>query len=156
MNWIAFLEAVAVCMLSALLEAVSASRSGMDWFKRLAQPKYSLPFSAWYLVGGFYYIMAGLIAYRLFDNSADPHFFLAISVLISMLLVNGLTNFLLFKRRSLMAFNISIYLFSLIVIALFVELLQFDTVSANVLFLYLLWLIYDIYYFHSLRKLNKI
>jgi len=155
MNWIAFLQALTVCLLSILLEAFSASKSGREWFEKLNQPKYFLLFSLWYLVGGIYYVMAGAIAYRLFDDFDDPHFFLAISLLISILLANGLTNFLLFKRRSVMTFYFSIYVFTLIVSALFVELLQHDIISAVILLPYLVWLIYDIYYFHSLWKLNK-
>jgi translocator protein len=155
MNYTALFQTVVLCLISIIFEAIGSSKPGKQWFENLRQPKYSFPFYAWYFIGGLYYIICGLIAYRLFNNSHDRLFIFSIILLISMMFINGMTNLILFKWRHLLWFYLIIYPFSLVVIVLFVVLLQFDEISAWVLFPYLIWLIYDVYYFRNLWKLNR-
>ncbi len=65
-----------------------------------------------------------------------------------------MTRVILFKGKSLRWFYLIIVPFSIVVISLFVLLMQWDKISAWVLFPYMAWLVYDIYYFKELCKLN--
>ena len=154
MNYTALLQAVVLCFLSVLFEAAGTTKSGKVWFENLKKPSFSLPFKVWYIVGGLYYIICGIIAYRLFAIQ-DNDFLLRLFPLVLMMLANGIGNFLLFRLRSLIWFYISLFPFTLILLVLYIQLLQTDKISSWVLLPYMLWLIYDFYYLHSMWKLNK-
>lgn len=143
------------CIFFVLFEAFGASKAGKTWFEKLKQPKFSFPFWVWYIIGGLYYIICGVITYRLLSRPSEPGFVVSFVLLCFMMFINGFTNYILFKLRSLKMFYFAIYPFSAITITLFVILLYVDTVAAWVLFPYVLWLIYDVYYFHFIWKLNR-
>ena len=155
MNWTALTETIGLCLISVVIEAVSVTKTGKEWFESLKQPRLALPFPVWYLIGGFYYIMCGIIAYRLFLDQESGHFCLTLSLLILMMLGNALPNIYLFRQHSLRRFYLSGIPFTIILTALYIRLLQVDTFSSWILFPYFLWLIYDFYYFRNLMKLNN-
>jgi len=154
MDWTALLKTIGLCLLSIVIEAASATKDGKTWFENLKQPPSSFPFSVWYLVGGLYYLICGVIAYRIFHTSSAV-FSLPIILLALMMLVNGLTNFVLFKLKSLKLFYWSLYPFILFLISLMVTLFPDDKISFWLASLYLLWLCYDLYYFRTLWKINE-
>ena len=154
MDWIALLKTIGLCLISIILEATSATSDGKKWFEDLEQPKRSFPFSVWYFVGGMYYIICGVIAYRTFHNSTDI-FPLPITLLALMMITNGLTNFILFKARSLQMFYWALYPFILLLMGLMATLVQNDKLSFGFAGIYLLWLLYDLYYFRALWKTNE-
>ena len=154
MNKDAIILTIGLCLGSVILELFGTSKNGKKWFESLRQPKYSIPFYVWYFIGGLYYLMCGIIAYRLFAGKVNNNFTVIMILLILMMVFNGLTNFLLFKAKSIRLFFFSIFPFGLIVITLFALLFGADRISAWILFPYLVWLIYDIYYFRGLLKLN--
>jgi tryptophan-rich sensory protein len=153
MDWSALFKTAFLCLVSLIIEIISATKSGKKWFVDLRQPEYSFSLSAWYFIGGLYYLAFGTIAYRQFHTYADI-FSLPVILLTFVMLINGLSNFILFKYRSLKIFYIMLYPFCLLVIWLVTILLRRDTLSAELAIIYLIWLIYDIYYFYSLWKLN--
>jgi translocator protein len=155
MDYYALGIAVGICLLSVVFEALGTSKAGKKWFEDLRQPKLSFPFWVWYIIGGLYYVICGIVAYRVYLRKEHPNFQQALTLLILMMFINGFTNFILFKWRSIRAFYFSIYPFSIITIWLFIVLLKVDAISAWVLFPYIVWLLYDIYYFHFLWKLNN-
>jgi len=154
MDWTALLKTIGLCLIAVIIEAASSSKDGKKWFEHLRQPKYYLPFSVWYLVGGLYYIICGVIAYRVFHVSTSV-FSLPIILLALMMLVNGLTNFILLKFQSLKMFCWALYPFTLLLIGLMVTLFQNDKVSFGLAGIYLLWLLYDLYYFRILWRTNE-
>jgi tryptophan-rich sensory protein len=154
MDRIALLKTIALCLLSIVIEAASSTKEGKLWFENLKQPQSSLPFSVWYLVGGLYYLICGVVAYRQFHTS-NTIFSLPIILLALIMLANGLTNFVLFKLKSLKMFYGVLYLFILLLISLMVTLFQNDNLSFGLAGLYLLWLCYDLYYFRILWKINE-
>ena len=154
MDWIALLKTVALGLISIVIEGASATKDGKTWFENLKQPRYSFPFSVWYLVGGLYYLICGVIAYRIFHTSSTV-FSLPIVLLALMMLVNGLTNFVLFKLKSPRMFYWSLYPFLLLLIGLMVIRFPDDKISFWLASLYLLWLCYDLYYFRTLWKINE-
>lgn len=154
MDWTALLKTVALCLISVIIEAVSATKNGKKWFENLRQPKFSFPFSLWYVVGGLYYIICGIIAYRQFSTSTET-FTLPIILLTLIMVINGLTNFILFKFRSLKMFYLVLYPFIALFIVLIIVLFRTDKLSVILAGIYLAWLVYDLYYFLNLWKLNK-
>jgi tryptophan-rich sensory protein len=154
MDWIALLKTIGLCLISIVIEAASTTKGGKQWFENLKQPPASFPFSVWYLVGGLYYIICGVIAYRTFHASTVTFSF-PIILLALMMLINGLTNFLLFKAQSLKMFYWSLYPFLLLLAGLMAALFQNDKISFAFAGIYFLWLCYDLYYFRTLWKINQ-
>jgi tryptophan-rich sensory protein len=155
MDWTALLKTIGLCLISIAIEAASATKDGKTWFEHLNQPKVSFPFSVWYLVGGLYYLICGVIAYRTFHTS-DTLFSPPIILLTLMMLMNGFTNFILFKLQSLKLFYWALYPFFLLFMSLMVVLFPNDKLSFWLASLYLLWLCYDLYYFRALWKSNEL
>jgi len=154
MDWTALLKTLGLCLISIIIEAFSATKDGKKWFEDLRQPKYSFPFSFWYVIGGLYYIICGIIAYTHFHSSTDI-FTLPIILLTLIMVINGLTNFILFKFRSLKMFYLILYPFSVLFIGLIIVLIQTDKISVVLAGVYLAWLVYDLYYFLNLWRLNN-
>lgn len=150
----AFLKTVTLCLISIIIEAISATKEEKKWFENLRQPKYSFSFSFWYIIGGFYYIICGIIAYRQFHASTIT-FSLPIIILILIMIFNGLTNFILFRFRSLKVFYWVLYPFIALFFSLLIVLLPVDKLAVGLGSFYLIWLIYDLYYFLNLWRLNK-
>ena len=154
MDWTALLKTIALCLISIIIEATSATKEGKKWFVELKQPKYSFSLSVWYFIGGLYYLAFGTIAYRLFHASLAVISF-PVALLALIMLTNGLSNFILFKFRSLKTFYIILYPFALLVVGLVFTLLTIDSFSTLLASIYLIWLGYDIYYFYNLWKMNE-
>ncbi len=154
MDWSAFLKTGGLCLISILIEAASYTKSGKEWFEQLRQPKYAISLKVWYVVGTMYYLLFGIIAYRLFANSAT-FFSPQILLLIVVMLLNGLGNFIIFKYRSLKWFYLVIYPFAFLLLTLIIVLLPHDIISAMLASFYFLWLFYDLYYGYRLWKLNE-
>jgi tryptophan-rich sensory protein len=154
MDWTALFKTVALCLISIIIEAASATRDGKQWFDNLRRPKYSFPLSTWYIVGAVYYLIFGLVAYRQFARGlsfSSPEVILLALVMI----INGLTNFIAFKFRSIKWFYLSIYPFGILLLILVIILFKTDKISAALASLYLLWLFYDLYYGYHMWKLNE-
>ena len=114
---------------------------------------FTLSLRSWYVVGAAYYILFGIIAYRQFAKGKN---FLSISIILVILamLINGLSNFILFKFRSIKWFYFIIYPFSFLLLVLIIVLSSIDMVSTILASLYFIWLFFDLYYGHNMWKLN--
>jgi len=155
MDLIALLKTVVLCSISIVIEAVSATTEGKQWFENLKRPKYSFSLSAWYFVGAAYYIIFGIVAYRQFA-SGTTIFSTSIILLALVMIINGLTNFIVFKYHSLKWFYLIIYPFGFLLLALIIVLITLkDKVSAALASVYFLWLVYDLYYGYNIWKLNE-
>ena len=154
MDWTAFLKTIALCLISIFIEALSATKKGRLWFEQLKRPKYSFPLRTWYFVGAVYYIIFGIIAYRQFSINLKI-FSAPIILLVLVMLINGISNFIIFKYHSIKWFYLIVYPFGLLLLALIITLLPNDKLSAFLASIYFLWLIYDLYYGYNLWKLNS-
>ena len=154
MDRTALLKAIGLCLISIVIEAISVTKEGKQWFECLKRPKYSFPLQVWYIVGGIYYILFGIIAYRLFAKGMA---FSSTTVILLglVMLINGFSNFIAFKFRSMKWFYLIIYPFALLLLALIVQLYAVDLTSTILASLYFLWLIFDLYYGYNLWKLNE-
>lgn len=154
MDLAALLKTIILSLIAVIIESFSATEEDKRWFRNLQQPKHSFPFIFWYVVGGFYYMICGIIAYREFYNATEI-FILPIILLALIMILNSLANFILFKFRSLKAFYWFLVLLTLLFIGLISTLYQTDKMSAWFAGMYLLWLCYDIYYFRQLWRINE-
>ncbi|HET9744251.1 MAG TPA: tryptophan-rich sensory protein [Chitinophagaceae bacterium] len=154
MEWPALLKTIALCLISIFVEALSATKEGRLWFEQLKRPKYSFSLRIWYFVGAVNYVIFGIIAYRQFSASSGI-FSTGIILLVLVMLINGLSNFIIFKYHSLKWFYLIVYPFGFLLLALITILFPNDKLSAALAFIYFLWLIYDLYYGYNLWKLNS-
>ena len=154
MIWIALFKTIGLCLVSIIIEAISATKEGIKWFENLKRPKYSFPLNVWYVVGAIYYIIFGMATYRQFAIG-KTFFSVPVLLLTFVMIVNGLSNFILFKYRSLKWFYLIIYPFIFILSALIIMLWKDDKTSATLVGLYFLWLFYDLYYGYYIWKLNQ-
>lgn len=153
MDWMALIKTIALCLVSIIIEALAATKKGRTWFQQLKRPKYSFSLQVWYFVGAIYYVIFGIIAYRQFLNNSN---IISASIILLglVMILNGLSNFIIFKYRSLKWFYLVVYPFGLILLTLIIVLLLTDKISALLASLYFLWLIYDLYYGYNMWKLN--
>lgn len=154
MIWTALFKTIGVCLVSIIIEAISATKDGVKWFGDLKRPKYSFPMKIWYVVGAVYYILFGIATYRQFALGKSFASF-SILLLTFVMIVNGLSNFVIFKYRSLKWFYLIIYPFVFVLLTLVIVLWKDDKISAGLVSLYLLWLFYDLYYGYNIWKLNS-
>lgn len=154
MDWTALLKTIGLCLISILIEAISATKEGKLWFDKLKRPKYSFSLRIWYFVGAAYYIIFGIVAYRQFSSNLDI-FSTPIILLALVMILNGLGNFIIFKYHSIKWFYLVIYPFGLLLLTLIIVLIPYDKLSAVLASIYFLWLIYDFYYGYHLWKLNS-
>lgn len=152
MDWTALYKTIGLCLVSILIEAASYTKEGKRWFQVLNKPQYSFSISVWYFVGAVYYILFGIIAYRLFKDASDRS--VQISLLVIIMVLNGVGNFILFKYRSTKWFYLVIYPFGLILLTFIILLFPNDITSTALSSIYFVWLIYDLYYAYWLWKLN--
>jgi tryptophan-rich sensory protein len=154
MDWPSLIKAIAVCLISITIEAVSASKEGKQWFASLKRPKYSFSFQVWYIVGAAYYVLFGIITYRQFAMGKN-FFSLSVILLLFVMLINGLSNFVVFKFHSIKWFYLIIYPFALLLLTLIIVLYPIDMISTVLASLYFIWLFFDLYYAYNLWKRNK-
>jgi tryptophan-rich sensory protein len=146
---------VLICLISIIFEGAFATKGGKTWFEELRQPKYSFDFKVWYVVGGIYYILFGIITYRLLDNWDNNLSVVSLIFLVMIMLLNGASNLFLFKLRSLKGFFYSLIWFTLLCIILFIFMLFIDVLSVILISIYLIWLVYDLIYFYYLWTMNS-
>ena len=154
MDWTALLKTVALCLISVMIEALSATKEGREWFEQLKRPRYSFSLKVWYVVGAAYYLLFGIVAYRLFARNT-PFLSAPVILLVLVMLINGLSNFIAFRYRSMKWFYFIIYPFGALLLALMLVLYSIDAFAAFLVLLYFLWLIYDLYYVYHVWKLNS-
>lgn len=153
MDYLTLIKTLVLCLMSIVIEIFSVTKNGKEWFENLKQPKFSFSFKVWYFIGGLYYIICGTIAYRQFQNSQEI-FSGPVILLVLIMITNGLTNFILFKYRSLKWFYLVLYPFTGLFLSLVLFLVGCDNFSMTLSAAYLIWLVYDVFYFKNLWKLN--
>jgi tryptophan-rich sensory protein len=154
LDYTALIKTIALCVISIVIEAVSATKEGKQWFESLKRPKYSFSLRILYIVGVKYYIIFGIIAYRQFAIAATI-LSLPIILLTLVMVINGLSNFIAFRYRSIKWFYLIIYAFGLLLLALIIVLSFNDIISSVLASVYFVWLIYDLYYGYHLWKFNS-
>ncbi|MGA9998069.1 MAG: tryptophan-rich sensory protein [Pyrinomonadaceae bacterium] len=144
-------------MIAAALEGVCAGKNVKSFFATLRFPPYSAPLWVWSIIGALYYAIFCFVIYRLLrlDNDSTRRH-VALMLILFMMLVNALTNYIIFRARNLRHSFIVGALFPIMDIALLIFLIQLDKVAAWVLIPYLLYRIYAVWWGYGLWKLNSV
>ena len=147
--------ALAICFIAAALEGLLSGKQPRQRFKQLRLPRYSPPFWAWILIGGFYYIICFTVLYRSLVLPLTTYKSISVLVLLTLMSTNVAWNWVFFRARNLFLSYMAFIPYCVLALLLFVLLLQFDQVSAWFVFPYLLYLVYANLWSYKLWKLNQ-
>jgi tryptophan-rich sensory protein len=152
----AILVSFGICAIAAALEGACAGKNVKSFFATLRFPRFSAPLWVWTIIGGIYYLIFFFVIYRLLRTNSYSTFRYAALILVSfMMIVNALTNYIIFRTHNLRLSFIIGALFPLMDTALFICLTQVDRVAAWSLVPYLLYRIYAVWWGYALWKLNR-
>ena len=150
----ALLVSCLVCGLAAALEGACAGRNVKAFFSTLRFPPYSAPLWVWSIIGGVYYLIFGFVTYRLLRLDDSLLRSAALALVLFMMIVNALTNYIIFRARNLRLSSIVGCLFPVMDMTLLFCLIQLDTLAAWSFVPYLIYRIYAVWWGYALWKLN--
>lgn len=151
----ALIISLAVCGLAAALEGLCAGRNVKSFYATLRFPSYSAPLWVWSIIGGVYYIIFWFVLYRLLKLESSPPRTATLILLVFMMVVNALTNYIIFRIRNLhLSFIVGCF-FPIMDATLFTLIVQLDTLAAWSLVPYLIYRIYAVWWGYSVWKLNR-
>lgn len=150
----AFLVSCAVCAVAAALEGACAGRKVKSFFSTLKFPPYSAPLWVWSIIGGVYYLIFGFVVYWLLRLHSSTLRSAALTLVLFMMIVNALSNYVIFRARNLHLSFIIGCLFPVMDVALFLCLVQLDTPAAWSLVPYLIYRVYAVWWGYKLSELN--
>lgn len=151
----AILISLGACVIAAALEGVRAGKNVKSFFAKLQFPPYSAPLWLWSIIGALYYAIFCFVIYRLLRLDSDAGLRnAALMLILFMMVVNALSNYIIFRARNLRLSFIVGALFPVMDVALFICLTQLERVAAWSLVPYLLYRIYAVWWGYGLWKLN--
>ena len=151
----AILISFGVCAIAAALEGACAGKNVKSFFATLRFPRYSAPLWVWTIIGGIYYLIFFFVIYRLLRTNNDATlWYVALTLVSFMMIVNALTNYVIFRAHDLRLSFLIGALFPVMDIALFICLTQLDKLAAWSLVPYLLYRIYAVWWGYGVMKLN--
>lgn len=152
----AALASLIICGMAAALEGVCAGKNVKSFFATLRFPRYSAPLWAWTIIGGGYYILFFFIVYRLFRLSSNRAlWYFALGLAVFMMIVNGLTNYVIFRARNLYLSFIIGAVFPLMDVTLFALLMILDQTAALAMIPYLVYRAYAVFWGYALWRANE-
>lgn len=151
----AILVSIGICIIAAAFEGACAGKNVKSFFAELKFPRFAAPFWLWTIIGGVYYLVFWFVLYRLLrlENDSLPKM-AALILIVFMMLVNGLTNYVIFRAKNLWLSFVIGALFPVMDIALLIFLAQLDTVAALSLIPYLIYRVYGVWWGYALWKVN--
>jgi tryptophan-rich sensory protein len=110
----------------------------------------------WTIIGGIYYLIFFFITYRLFRFSSYPFWwYVALGLCVFMMVVNGLSNYVIFRARNLYHSFVIGAVFPVMDVTLFVLLISLDRSAALAMIPYLLYRVYAVFWGYALWRLNR-
>lgn len=110
----------------------------------------------WSIIGGLYYVIFCFVLYRLLQLDSDsPLKPSALALILFMMTVNALANYVIFRAENLRLNFIIGALFPFMDTALFICVVQLDTLAAWSMIPYLLYRIYAVWWCYGLWKVNR-
>ena len=151
----AVITAIGACIVAAALEGVCAGSKVKAFFAKLRFPPYSAPLWLWSIIGGLYYMIFCFVLYRLLrlDSGAALRT-AALALILFMMVVNALTNYLIFRAQDLRLSFIVGSIFPVMDAALLICLTRLDQAAAWGMTPYLLYRVYAVWWGYELWKLN--
>ena len=152
----AILLASGICIIAALLEGLCAGRNVRSFFASLKSPRYSPPLWLWSIIGGVYYIIFWFVLFRLFRLETESFVqIIALTLIVFMMIVNALTNYIIFRARNLYLSFMVGSAFPIMDIALLMCLVRLDELAAWSMVPYLLYRIYAVWWGYRIWKANE-
>ena len=152
----AILISLGACITAAALEGVCAGKNVKSFFAKLQFPRYSAPLWVWSIIGGLYYVIFCFIIYRLLRLDSDSAIRnVALALILFMMVLNALTNYIIFRAQNLRLGFIIGTLFPIMDTTLFICLVQLDKVAAWSLIPYLIYRVYGLWWGYALWKINR-
>jgi tryptophan-rich sensory protein len=151
----ALLVSCGLCAIAAGLEGICAGRNVKSFFSTLRFPYYSAPLWVWSIIGGLYYEVFWLVCYRLLRLDTSVIRSAALPLVLFRMIVNALTNYIIFRARNLHISFVIGCLFPIMDIALLLCVVQVDTIAAWALVPYLIYRVYPIWWGYRLWDLNQ-
>ena len=140
------------CLISIIIAGKSASnKENKEWFESLKHPDNSFMVKYMNRIGVVFYLLFGYVLYHLFVSND------IVSIIIAVVIIQlmGLCPFLLYKTKKLKLFFFANLVFLILLPVLIFLLLQTNLTLAIIVIVYLLWFVYDLFYWYRLMKLNK-
>ena len=152
----AALASLIICGMAAALEGACAGKNVKSFFATLRFPRYSAPLWVWTIIGGGYYIIFFFIVYRLFRLSSNRAlWYFALGLVVFMMIVNGLTNYVIFRARNLYLSFIIGAVFPILDVTLFALLMMLDQTAAVAMIPYLVYRVYAVFWGYALWRANE-
>jgi tryptophan-rich sensory protein len=151
----AVITSIGICIVAAALEGVCAGSKVKPFFAKLRFPPYSAPLWLWSIIGGLYYVIFCFVLYRLLrlDSGAALRR-AALALIVFMMVVNALTNLIIFRAEDLRLSFIVGAIFPVMDAGLLICLSRLDQAAAWWVTPYLLYRIYAVWWGYGLWKLN--
>ena len=106
---------------------------------------------------GIYYLIFFFITYRLFRFSSYPFWwYVALGLCVFMMVVNGLSNYVIFRARNLYLSFVIGAVFPVMDVTLFALLMALDRSAALAMIPYLLYRVYAVFWGYALWRLNRV
>jgi tryptophan-rich sensory protein len=145
---------LAVCAVAALLEGLMAGRGVRQRFAQLRRPPLSPSLTVWGAIGVAYYLIYGVVLYRLLLLPSTGLRVAALSLTLIVLLANAFWNYLFFRVQNLgqsLALSAG---YSLAAVVLLGLLMQVDRVAAWCLSAYVGYLPYANWWGYAVWRAN--
>ena len=152
----AILISITACVLAAALEGLCAGRNVKSFFAELRFPPFSAPLWVWSIIGALYYVTFCFVLYRLLRLDSNSVLkYAALTLMFFMMVINALTNYIIFRARKIHLSFIIGNIFPIMDVTLFICLIRLDGIAAWSLIPYLLYRIYAIWWGYALWKINS-
>jgi translocator protein len=151
-----FLVSFSICVIAAVAEGILAGKGATKRLATLRQPRFAPPPWIWIMIGAGYYLICFLVLARLLQTDSDnPLRNISIALVLALLVTNAFFNYVLFRRRNLLA-SVAIFIpYDLIAIALTISLFLLDETAVLVFIPYITYLIFANLWGYELWRLNQ-
>jgi tryptophan-rich sensory protein len=150
----AVIIAAVICAAGAALEGFAAGSGVRRRLSRLRQPPYSPPFAIWIAIGGLYYVVCFVVAFRLLHTVAPAARLLPLALLLVLMAANAAWNYAFFRREALGAAAVMSVPYGFVALALLFLLSRIDRVAFWWLLPYVAYLPYGAWWQFALRRAN--
>ena len=150
------LVAIAICVLFTLFGTALIGESLGTWYAALEKPWFLIPLWAFGVVGAVYYLLFATVLYRILTRVDDRRGRVTSLVLtISVLFLNELWNYGFFGLESTLVGFLGITVFLVPVTTLLLTLRRYERFSAGLVFVYWIWVLYDLAWTFALWRMNS-
>jgi tryptophan-rich sensory protein len=148
--------ALALCIVSAVAEALFAGGGVKRRFEALRQPRYSPPLWTWGLIGVFYYAVCFVVLKALLEQAdRGMLWYLTFSSALTMMMANAFWNFIFFRRGNLRASFLFFLGYSVLALGVLALLAVRDPRVALVFLGYVVYLVYAATWVYQLWHMNR-